>query len=406
MLTALAQYRLLGLALLGAGLVALIVIAAHWLTTPAPTETAAPPPGTFKPTPEQMAGLGTERAGLTNAAEPVRANGMIAIDEDRSIPVLMPYSGQVVRVLVEAGQAVTRGEALLTIRTGDFVDARNGLFAAAATRATTASQLRVAEANAKRQEEIYKTAGGALRDYQQAQNDLTSARSAARSAEAALGAARDKLTILGKTPAEIDRLEHVGEVEGIHAETTLHAPISGIIAQRSVSAGQYVGAGGDKPIMTIADPAHLWLVAQLAESDAAQVHLGDEVEVTTPSVPGRTFHATIDNVAAALDPVTHRLAVRASLSVPGGLLKPQMFANFSILRPVARDALTVPAGAVIHEGDAARLWIVRPDGLLQSRLVRVGDADNGRVRIVAGLAPGERIVTSGALFVNEAALGE
>ncbi len=66
----------------------------------------------------------------------------------------------------------------------------------------------------------------------------------------------------------------------------------------------------------------------------------------------------------------------------------------------------MPAAAVIHEGDNARVWVVRPDGLLASRNVTTGESQDGKVEITAGLQPGERIVTTGALFVNEAGLGE
>ena len=399
------QYHVLGLALLAVALVFAIVSLVRWMGAGTPPPAATAPPGTFRPTPDQRAGLQTMVVGARGQEDVTAASGTIAVDEDRSTPVLMPYSGQVAQVLVEAGQMVKQGQPLLTIRTSDFVDARNALFAAAATRATTTSQLHTAEANARRQEEIYRTAGGALRDYQQAQTDLVAARAAARSAQAAQGAARDKLTILGKSPAEIAALESVGEVDGIHAQTTLHAPIAGIVSQRSVSAGQYVGAGGDKPVVTISDPAHLWLVAQLAESDAAQVRIGNAVEVTTPAYPGRVFHATIDNIGAALDPVSHRLPVRASIYDPDRALKPQMFASFTISRRAPGEAILVPAAAVIHEGDGARVWIVRPDGLLAARAVQVGDETGGRVRIARGLASGERIVTGGAIFVNEAGLG-
>lgn len=405
-LPATAQYRLLGMALLAMLAIVLAVAAVRRLTAPRPVEAAAVPPGTFRPTAEQRAGLKIVTVGMAGTTDTLVANGTIALDEDRSTPVLMPYGGQVTQVRVETGQAVTRGQPLLTIRTSDVVDARNALLAAVATQATTASQLRVAEANARRQEEIYKTAGGGYRDYLQAQTDLVTARAAARSADSALGSARDKLTIFGKSPGEIGTLEHSSQVARIDAETILHAPISGIVAQRAISPGQYVSAGGDKPVLTIADPTHLWLVAQLAESDAAQVRIGDVVDVTTPAFPGRTFHATIDNVGAALDPVTHRLPVRASITDPTRSLKPQMFASFAIQRPGATAALLVPAGAVIHEGESARLWVARRDGLLEARNVEVGDASGGLVRIVAGLRPGERIVTAGAIFVNEAGLGE
>ena len=187
----------------------------------------------------------------------------------------------------------------------------------------------------------------------------------------------------------------MGEVAGIHDETTLHAPIAGTIATRDVSAGQYVGAGGDKPVMTIADPGRVWLVAQLAESEASQVHVGDAVDVATPAYPGRVFHAVIDNVAAALDVATHRLPVRAAIANPDGALKPEMFASFVIHSPASGPAILVPAGAVIHEEQGARVWVLRPDGLLEARAVRVADSSGGQVRVVAGLRPGDRIVPAG-----------
>uniref|UniRef100_UPI0035C9ED52 efflux RND transporter periplasmic adaptor subunit n=1 Tax=uncultured Sphingomonas sp. TaxID=158754 RepID=UPI0035C9ED52 len=384
--------------------VAWTVIAA--LTHRAPVVAAPLPPGTFRATPEQMAGLKTIRVGYQASDERTLASGAITVDGDRSTPVLMPYAGQVVQVLADAGQYVKQGQALLLVKTSDFVDARSGLFAAHAAAQNAQAQLATATRTAERQRQIFETAGGAQKDYQQAQTDLVAAQATARTTAAALGAARDKLAILGKSPREIGALEGAGEVSGIHDRTTLHAPIAGLIAARDVSAGQYVAQGGDRPVMTITDPSHVWLIAQLAEDDAGAVHVGDAVTVTTPALPGRNFHATIDLVGAALDPQTHRLPVRATIANPDGALKPQMFASFSIARPRSGQALRVPAAAVIHEGDAARVWMVRRDGLLQARAVAAGDEQDGEVVITRGLSAGERIVASGALFVNEAGLGE
>ncbi|MFX8441226.1 efflux RND transporter periplasmic adaptor subunit, partial [Acinetobacter baumannii] len=87
--------------------------------------------------------------------------------------------------------------------------------------------------------------------------------------------------------------------------------------------------------------------------------LGDQVEVTTPAVPGRVFHARIDNIGAALDPNTHRLPVRAAVDNPNYLLKPQMFASFTIRRALSGTVgALVPAAAIIHEGDRARVWVM------------------------------------------------
>lgn len=371
-----------------------------------PVASPPAPPGTLRLAPEQMAALTTMRVGYAASDDRTLAAGAIAVDGDRSTPILMPYAGQVVRILADAGQYVRAGQPLLLVRTNDFVDARNGLFAARAAYQNAQAQLAAATRNAERQRQLFETAGGAQKDYLQAQTDLVAAQATARTTAAALGAARDKLALLGKSRGEIGRLEGAGEVSGIHDRTTLHAPIAGLIASRDVAAGQYVSQGGDKPVMTITDPSHVWLIAQVAEGDANAVHVGDAVTVTTPALPGRRFQATINLVGAALDPQTHRLPVRAAIANPDGALKPQMFASFSIRRPDRGTVLRVPAAAVIHEGDSARVWVVRPDGLLQARAITAGDEQDGKVVILTGLRPGERIVTAGALFVNEAGLGE
>ena len=369
--------------------------------------TAPLPAGTVQLTPAQRAGLHFVAAQPTDGADVTTATGMITADETQSTPVFLPYSGQITQVMVDTGSAVQRGQPLLRVKTGDIVDARNTFFAGLAQRTSAQALLRVAQANVHRQEELFKTAGGALKDYQQAQSDLVTAQSAVRTANASVGAARDKLVIFGKTPEEIGQLESVREASDVHAETTLYAPISGIISARAASVGQYVAAGGDKPVLTIANPSRVWLIAQLPESDAARVHVGDPVEVTTAAYPGRIFGATIDNIAAGLDPATHRLPVRASIANPDRALKPAMFADFTIRRPGSQSvALAVPADAVIHEGDTARVWVDAGGSKVESRVVRTGDSRDGMVKILAGLTPGTRVVTRGALFVNEAGLGE
>lgn len=394
-------------------IVAIVVIAlvvlfkvVSWLDTPVEQSTPALPAGTFRPTPLQLSELRIEHIGSGEDPAGVSATGLISVDEEHSTPLVLPYAGQVQQVLVQAGQHVTQGQPILRIASPDFVDARNALFSAAAQHATAVAQLKTAQETETRQAAIFATAGGARKDVRQSESDLVAAQSSLRSADAALGAARDKLSLLGKSPDEVRRLEAAGEVAGIYSLTTFHAPVSGTIASRNVAPGQYVTAGGDKPIATIADLSRVWLVAQVAETDAARVHLGDPVEVTTPAYPGRIFHATLDNIAASLDPDTHRLPVRATVSNPDEALKPEMFATFTIRRPGEQEALLVPSAAVIHEGDSARVWVAGPDGLLRVRPVVIGDSANGMDRIVSGLSRGERIVTAGAIFVNEAGLGE
>jgi len=374
------------------------------LTHHEPAPVAAPPPGTFQPTPDQLAQMKIATVSDGSAPGTVDATGTISVNEDRSTPVLLPYSGQVADVLVQAGQHVRQGQPLLRVASADFVDARNALVSAATNQATAQAQLRIAQDSARRAQAIYQTAGGALKDYRQSQSDLVQAQSAAQSATAAVDAARARLSLLGKSGTEVQQMRAAGPATS--AITTYNAPVGGVIATRDVAPGQYVGQGSTVPLMTIADLSTVWLVAQLPESDTASVRLGDEVTVTTPAYPGRQFRAVVNNIAAALDPATHRLPVRATVSNPDGALKPQMFASFTIQRRGSGvSGLLVPADAVIHEGDTARVWVLGPHNLLRAREVRVGDSVGGLDKITGGLSPGERIVTAGALFVNEAGLG-
>ena len=386
-----------------------LVLACRMLTHREPPVPKALPPGVVEFTPDQMAGMKVEPVATGDGWQQTAATGMIAVDEEQATPVFLPYSGQVTQVFVEAGATVARGQPLLGLRTSDVVDARNTLFNAAAGQASAASAAHLAEDNLRRQEQIYKTAGGALRDYEQARSDTVAAQSALRSANSALAAARDKLAIYGKSAGEIGRLEGARDIAGYHPETVFRAPIGGVIASRAVAPGQFVQSGGTTPLLTIADPGRVWLVAQLAESDAPHVHLGDAVDVTVAAYPGRLFRAVIDNIASGLDPISHRLPVRATIANPDGALKPQMFANFTIRHATATTGaprLSVPSVAVIREGDGARVWVAAGDRRFKARDVVVGDSRDGRVFIVSGLNPSDRVVTSGAIFVNEAGIGE
>lgn len=399
------QWRMLGIVV---GIAVVILVALRVAAAMKPADPVPPPPerGVLRVTADQYAGLKVMTVGGGGVAAGARASGVIAVDDNHSTPVLPPLTGQVTKIFVQPGQRVVEGQPLLRIRAPEFVDNRNTLLVATAQRQTAQSQLKVAEAAAQRAEAIYRTAGGALKDYQAAQNDLLVARAAARTADAAVGAARNKLAILGQGSAEITRLETASAIDAANPDVTVRAPIGGVVASRAVAVGQYIASGGTTPAFVITSPATVWLIAQVPEAASAHVRLGDAVTVTTPAFPERTFAARIDNIGASLDPATHRLPVRATIRNPDGALKPQMFASFVIHGRQAASAtgVSVPASAVIHEGDAARVWVVGQDRILRARNVTLGPAGEGTVTVTRGLSPGERVVTAGAIFVNEAGL--
>jgi cobalt-zinc-cadmium efflux system membrane fusion protein len=285
------------------------------------------------------------------------------------------------------------------VRTTDIADARNALAAALAQRTAAAAQVRVANDNAARAEEVYRTAGGALKDLQQARSDLVAAQSQVGIADAAVTAARAKLGVRRQWRfGRRCRAARADRRRGGHPRDC-----AGAICERR-------DGGRPTPSFLIADLSQVWLVAQVAESDASRVHLGDKVVVTATAYPGRTFDATIDNIAAQIDPVSHRLQVRATIPNPDGALKPQMFANFTIETPdkevmaqASPRLLSLPVEAVIHEGDSARVWVWLGHGRSRRATWSPAKAMTGGSPF-SGLNPGEKVVTEGAIFVNEAGL--
>ena len=369
---------------------------------PAPSEEAR---GTFRPTKEQWAWFKIEPVRLLSFRPEQVTEGNIAVDDNLTTPVFSHYSGRVIKVIAALGDVVEPGAPLFVIHASEFVQAQNDLITALANLQTARSQLSMAQTTEKRAHELYLAQGGALKDWQQAQTDLTTAQNTVRADEIALHAVRSRLRILGKTDQEIASLE-AEPTQKLNAVATVTAPIAGTITQRQIGAGQYINSeanGATNPVFTISDLSTVWLIANVREADAPLMHVGQPVEVHVLAFPGRVFKAKISWVAPSIDSNTHRLLVRADVENPKGELKPGMFANFSIITGEAATAPAVPQRAIVYEGDSARVWVAEDDGTIAARPIRTGRIADGMVEVLAGVSPGEKVVTSGALFIDRAA---
>ena len=362
-------------------------------------------PGSFRPTREQWAGINVASVrAMTFRPERV-TEGNIAIDDDLTTPVFSPYSGRVIKLIAKLGDHVERGAPLMAVAATEFVQAQNDLITAASTLKTARSQLALTRTAEQRQRALYAVKGAALKDWQQSQADLAAAQNNLRAQEIALSAVRNRLRILGKSDQEIALIEN-GAAQRMEPTAYVMAPISGTVTQRQVGLGQNILAvqsGASTPVYTIGDLSTVWLVANVREADAPLVRVGQPLEVRVLAFPSGVFKARISWVAPSIDANTHRLPVRADVENPNGALKPLMFARFSIITGPAAAAPAVPESAIVFEGDTARAWVVRDNGTIVSRTIRLGKSSGGMVAVLDGLAAGEKIVTSGTLFIDRAA---
>ncbi|HYM02030.1 MAG TPA: efflux RND transporter periplasmic adaptor subunit [Stellaceae bacterium] len=335
-----------------------------------------------------------------------QADGKIANDDDITTPVFSPYSGRVTKLFARAGDRVKKGDPLLAVAASEFVQGQNDLISGNAALSTARSQLKLATINEKRQHELFEAKAGALKDWEQAQADLESAKNNLRSAEITVAAARNRLRILGKSDEEIAALANA---QSISAESVVTAPIDGVVTQRQVGLGQFINsgaAGAPNLVFSIGDLSKVWLLANVRETDAPAIRIGAPVEVHVLAFPDRVFKARLTYVAPSIDPSTHRLPVRAEVENPDGALKPEMFASFTIITGADIQAPAVPAQAVVYEGESARVWVAHDDKTLELRPIRVGRISEGKVEVLAGLEAGEKVVTSGSLFIDRAAKGD
>src|SRR6516164_985859 len=367
--------------------------------------TSAAPPGTFRPTQEQWRGLKLEPLVVRGFVPEQVTEGTIAVDDDLTTPVFSHYSGRVIKVIAMLGDVVEPGAPLFVIHASEFVQAQDDLITALANLQSSRSQLKMAQTTEKRTHELYLAQGGALKDWQQAQTDLITTQNTVRANGIALHAVRNRLRIFGKTDEEIASLE-AQPTQKLDPVAIVTAPVRGTITQRQIGVGQYINseaAGATNPVYTISDLSTEYLIANVREVDAPLMHVGLPLEVHVLAYPDCVFRGKVSYVAPSLDPNTHRLPVRADVENPDGALKPGMFANFSIITGEASSAPAVPQGAIVYEGEQARVWVARERDTLALREIRVGRISDGMVEVLAGLSPEEKVVTSGTVFIDRAA---
>jgi membrane fusion protein, copper/silver efflux system len=212
-------------------------------------------------------------------------------------------------------------------------------------------------------------------------------------ASAVLGAARIRLDVLGMGRAEVERLERTGEARRL---VTITAPRSGVVLNRGVSAGTAVDPS--TPIVTIADLSVVWVIAEVAEADAAQLRAGSTALLSFPMV-GRELSAKVEFIYPTLTERTRSVRVRLPIANPDGKLRPGMYGSAEF-PAVARKALTVARDAVVDTGQSQHVFVHTSENVIEPRTVQVGARLAGRVEILHGLTPGDHVVTTGVFLID------
>ena len=357
---------------------------------PAPTSSSTPEPDTVKLTDSQLSSIKTAVVENHEFRVVQEAVGSIDFNQDRSVQVYSPYQGRIIETSLNLGDPVKKGQVLFTIESPDFIAAQSNLITAAATLEQTESALR-------RAKELYEN-----KDIDQ--NDYETAVANEASAEGTLRAARNAVTVFGKTSVEIKRIEVTRRVE---TALVVRSPLTGTVTARNAAPGLLEQPGNPPAPYAVADLSTVWMLAQVPESASPLLKRGQTVEVAVSAFPGRIFAGRVNAVGASVDPNSHRVMVRSEIKNPTHELLPQMFATFVIRTGEPSRSPAIPENGVVREGDGTMsVWVVGSDPhKFFRRSVRIGHEEAGYDEILDGVQSGENVAVDGAIFLSNMLYG-
>ena len=365
--------------------ITLVVVASYWgwHKFRAPSVVPSPEKSSIQTTPDQLRfaanapqlsflKIKTVEEFPEPLVEPL--NGRIAYNDNHTARVFSPLVGRVVKIQVEVGMQIKKGDQLLVLDSPDFA------MATADNAKANADLLRKQEVY-ERTKQLYQIKGIARKEVEAAAADWQQAQAESRRAKA--------------------RMKNLNaDVPTIAGQFILRAPIDGTISERQVNAGSEVRADAVNPLFVITDPLHLWAQIDLPERQLDKINLGDLVSVEVDAYPGETFQGKVTVIGGALDPLTRRIQVRCELENPYLKLKPEMFARVTPIANGKSKLPRVPNASIVTQGLFSYIFVEQSPGVLQRRRITLSLQGSEYAYVKEGLKAGERVVTSGALLLN------
>lgn len=359
---------------------------------PPPVATSSAVPGILE-LPEgstTLAHLQTDRVALRPIRTTLKAQaGKILANENRLAHLSARVPGRIVAVFVDLGDRVKEGDRLLLLDSPAFGEAQLDY-----RKAKTA--LRVTEQALERATALLDRGAIGAGEHQRREADHENAR-------ADLHEAEEKLHLLGMTEREIQRLATKALPHAEVARVSLRAPFTGAVIERNATIGEIIDP--NKTLFTVADLSTVWVRADFPEQQAGRLKTGLTIEVRVSAYPDTMFQGAITYVGAVIDPTTRTVTVRAKMSNPDGRLRPEMFAEVTLMTD-EQSVLSMPRAAVQQVGSRTVAFVMRGPRRFESREVTIGQASREYIQIVAGLTVGDEVVTQGSYALKSELLRE
>ncbi len=331
--------------------------------------------------------LKTARVGTVEARAAVQVPGTVTPHGYREVKVTPITGGIVTKVHAELGAAVRRNMPLVTLFSVDLADAQTKYLSMAA----------MVDADQKKLERTRKLAeiGAASRQ------ELEEVTAVHTSRATEVEAARQRLLLLGLSREHVATLVSSSQVV---SEIVVPAPIDGVVTGRTANLGQVVGMGQE--LFVVTDLSDVWVVGDLYEQDFPAVGVGSEAVVTVPAYPGLALRGRVTYIDPRIEAATRTAKVRVEVPNADGRLRLGMYVTLAFTTRGAGRTVVVPRAAVQTLGDRHVVYLPAKDdeGRFIQRSVKLGPPTADGYTVLAGLQPGEVVVTEGSFFLRAEAV--
>jgi len=358
--------------------------------TPSPSVTPTAPGAELSDVTITLTKEAVERAGIRvtsvsigNGTAAMRIPGLVEANAYKQVAITPVVAGRISRVLVELGQQVKQGQTLAQIFSPELAEAQTKFVSARA-------ELEAHEQELRRTEKLVEIGAASRQELERIHAGHT-----ARTAD--VQSARSRLELLGVSGTAIDSL---GPGKRLEATIGVPAPLAGVVTERLANVGLNVDTA--TRLFTVVDLSTVWVVADVYERDFSRVRVGSPATVTTAAYPDLAVQGRISYIDPQVSPETRTAKVRVEVPNPRAELRLGMLAEVSIGESGQPSVPMIPRTAVQNVGDRYVVYLVNPQepGKFVEREVRLGDATGDQLPVLAGLKPGDVVVSEGSFYVR------
>jgi len=299
--------------------------------------------------------------------------GIVQAIPNNYAEIAPPLAGRITRSFVRLGQHVAVDEPIFEINSPAFLETSKLYFQAK-------QELRLADKNLRRQQDLYKNGVGVQKDLEEAEVVYELHKRDLENSIASL---------------KVYKVDPENLVLG--QALIVESPIAGEIVENKIVIGQYLKEDAS-PVAVVAELNKVWIVAQVKEKDISSIHVTESIEISIAALSDSIIQGTIYHISDMMDEETRSVQVFIECDNPDHSLKPGMYASVSFIE-LAKEKILIPASSVFQEEEESFVFISSGENRYIKRKVDIAGATDGLLLIKSGLETGERIISEGGYFL-------